>query len=68
MSGSANRSVEPVIHGVLKIVWTTDTRASWTFDRSSRKEDLLAPQKPEAFAKVQLEEHGHCDLLGERQR
>jgi hypothetical protein len=53
-------SVEPVIHGVLKIVWT-DGHEGVVDIRPviARGRIFTYLQSPEAFAKVQLGDYGH---------
>jgi hypothetical protein len=53
-------SVEPVIHGVLKLVWTDGYEGVADLRPVIARGRIFSYlKKPKAFAKVQLEEHGH---------
>ena len=53
-------SVEPVIHGVLKIVWTDGFEGVVDLRPIIAQGKIFSHlKKPKAFAKVQLQEHGH---------
>ena len=53
-------SAEPVIHGVLKVVWTDGYEGVVDLRPVIAQGGIFSYlKKPKAFAKVQLEEYGH---------
>jgi hypothetical protein len=53
-------SVEPVIHGVLKIIWTDGYEGVVDLRPVIARGRIFSHlNDPEAFSKVQLEQHGH---------
>ena len=53
-------SVEPIIHGVLKLVWTDGYEGVVDIRPTIARGRIFTHlQDPRAFAKVQLEEFGH---------
>jgi hypothetical protein len=57
-------SVEPVIYGVIKLVWTDGYEGVVDLRPVIARGRIFSYlRKPRAFAKVQLEEHGHWIFL-----
>jgi hypothetical protein len=53
-------AVDPVIHGVLRLVWDDGYEGVLDLRPAIARGKILAPlQDPALFAKVQLEPHGH---------